>query len=451
MSISDFEKIKGFYYEIGSQDYNKSHSPFEKFGFNTGVNLPIFETTISKVNDIFKKPISTFANANGNFGNLIYSVDSTTFKQSDWATAFDQAMLIISLLYKYQFNSDVNNDGTPETNIVNYVNTNSTTWSYYVKDTLQVVLDDTMGAGRIKKIMFKLDLDVTDTLDPVMFEIFFNPDELLSDEYINRIEVYLYTDNDAFETPGWDTISKGEWEDKISQKHIDIFGNARYDHKTSYVVKYYPLRKSINSAKFYDHIFFLYSLEDISTNTNIILDEIRKFVLAAYNNDFNLAIDHYPDLFTNKDVQILAVYTPNVTNKVPYNVKDITDILVRNGVNSTDNNFKNAEMLPIYRPNLTDVSTMAIAYNVAIADQTRPISVVLSNAYNMYSDIDAKAFSACNASEKFYKLLKIAVDKVTKDVTIPTTLVENQVTYVSSTNIVTFNFNSVKFIVSKGV
>lgn len=418
--MANYTNVMGFYVPIGSKDYPKSWSPMDKFGFDsTDIDAEsVYSKSMNDVINLFRRPItsvSKFSITNEIVENwisqLIFETPVEGFNTSiiseqninnRWITV----MLILDYLFINQDKNTLHSDF--HENLSDIIKNRT---SHYVTSSLTI--DKGIHNHRINFVTFKLNHGDGEN-NNVTYKIYFNPDSLIVNEGNDRIDVFLYEDASD---PVDDYIDVDEWEERIIQKHVDIFEDARYKIWSRFTTPYY---ENVEAGAI-PHHFFIYSLTEISLPLrrnavrNFLLNTVRPNMGRKYT--FEECVLHYPELFSSESVLIFPL---DVKQKTPHqneyssliNYKKIVDTLDFNNIERNDNNFQNSELFFIGSENeniFYNIPFAAIAVNMDRNDTTKPISKKFRQYAPIYTPIN---YEEAPDYRKFHKLVRLAISIV---------------------------------------
>lgn len=467
---SNFSNVTGFFIVIGSKDYPSLWSPSSKFGFAVegDTSVAVFNSSMYDVNNVFKKPISALkafsiqSVPTENFiSNIVFEKPVDDFLASEvyennndnrWITA----LMILDYLFLHQ--------DTRET-LVSDFETNIGTIlplvriPHYVVDSLSIGIQGAVDVSRVNFVKFTLNHGGIN--NNVEYLIYFNPDMLIANESATRKAVFLYEDlnND-------DVINQHEWEKQIVEKHLAIFGDARYSH-----YKTFPTTYKDDDGNIMQHYFFVYSIIELQLEN--VKNTIREYLLTNRRGEdgalppytYTECVYHYPNLFSEKSTTIFPVETINPLDNVsfmsPVAFNEISNILSLNEYEIGNLNYKNSEVIFI------GSEDASVSYNLPFAmvvvsndenDSLPPVSSVYSKFVPIYNEI---LFDdpLTEPYMQFHKLVRLSLSVLYGIITIDNTaIVDINTTYpeiniietlINGKKQISFMFNAVTYIIKK--
>ena len=468
--MANYTNVTGFYIALGSKDYPALWSISSPFGFqNLGdTSNAVFDASMYDVLNVFKTPIN-FLKAfsiqsvpTSNFiSQLVFEKPSEEFNQNEvhedsndnrWITA----MIIIDYLFLNQDNRDTLvadfeaniGDILPDLRI-----------PHYKPDSLSIGIQGAVDVSRINYVKFTLNHGTVG--DDVEYLIYFNPDMLIANESATRKAVFLYEDlNDD------DYINQNEWEKQIVEKHISIFGDARYSNYHTFPTSYRKLDGTI-----IQHLFFVYSIVPLQLEN--VRNTIREYLLTANRGEngtlppytYTECVYHYPNLFSEKSATIFPIEIINpidgVTYMSPVSFNDISYILTSNEFETGNLNYKNSEIIFIGSEETSlsyDLPFAALVISNDENDSLPPISTTLPKFVPIYNEIDYTD-SLTEDYMKFHKLIRLAFSVLYGIISINNNIITNINEFDPEINFIendiegktqiSFMFNGVTYIVKK--
>lgn len=467
---SNFTNITGFFIVAGSKDLPAMWSQSSKFGFAVegDTSVAVFNSSMYDVVNVFKTPISVLrafsiqSIPTENFiSQLIFQKPVDDFLPSEvyeinddnrWITA----MMILDYLFLNQDSRDT---------IVSDFETNIGTIlplvriPHYVVDSLSIGIQGAVDVSRINFVKFTLNHGGVN--NNVEYLIYFNPDMLIANESATRRAVFLYEDlnND-------DVINQSEWEKQIVEKHLTIFGDARYSQ-----YKTFPTTYKDDDGNLMQHFFFVYSIIELELEN--VKNTIREYLLTARRGEDGIlppytyaeCVYHYPNLFSEKTTSIFPVEVINTSDGVsfvsPVAFSEISTILSLNEYETGNLNYKNSEVI------FVGSEDASISYNIPFAavvvsndenDSLPPISSVFPKFVPIYDEI---VFDdpLTELYMQFHKLVRIAFSVLYGVININNSVIVDINTAYPEINIsetiindktqISFMFNGVTYIVKK--
>jgi len=415
-----YSSVLGFYVAVGSKDLPSLWSPTNRFGFqNLGdTSVALFESSMYDVINAFKEPINylrAYSIASvptaGFISQLVFQKPVETFNPTEvyadnnenrWITA----LYILDYLFLHQDTRDT------------LVNTFETTIGtilpadripHYVPDSLSIGIQGAIDVSRINYVKFTLNHGSVG--DDVEYMIYFNPDILIANETASRKAVFLYEDlnNDEY-------IDRNEWEKQIVEKHLTIFGDARYSEYKTFPTTYRADDDSLTT-----HYFFVYSITVLQLEN--VKNTIREYLLTNRRGEdgalppytYAECIFHYPNLFSERSANIFPVEVINpqdgVTYMSPASFNKISYILTSNEYENTNLNYKNSELIFIGSEEASlsyDLPFSVLIVSNDDNDSLPPVSSKMPKFVPLYSSIDYTDVLT-EPYMKFHKLVRLSI------------------------------------------
>lgn len=434
--MANYTQIRGFYVALGSKDYPSLWSPTSKFGFQSieDRSTAVFNSSMYDVMNVFKEPI-TFMRAfsivsvpTANFiSQLIFEKPVADFNTNAvYADSNDNRWITVAMILDYLF---LHQD-TRNTLVSNFESNLSqilppARLSHYVADSLSIGIQDSVDVSRINFVKFTINHGPNDNVE---YMVYFNPDKLLANETANRSSVFVYEDLNSDEY-----ISKEEWEKQIVEKHIEIFGGARYSQ-----YKTFPTTYRAQDGSTIQHYFFVYSITILQIEN--VKNTIREFLLTSRRGVNGVyppythaeCVFHYPNLFSESSTTIIPIdnyMDDNTSHSSPVSFDKISYILSSNDYESGNLNYKNCELFFIgsEEDGITyDLPFAAIAISDDENDSLKPISTKYPNYVPVYSTINVATEEV--QYKIFHKLVRLAFSILYDIITINSTIVTDIIT-----------------------